>query len=80
MAFLGNENGKILCFNLVWVFGIHFSLRTEQEHRNLGLENSQFCLEHDEAGCEFSQYTEDISKTNNGGCAILRVKRKVVRA
>ena len=50
MAFLGNENGKILCFNLVWVFGIQFALRTEQEHRNLGLENPLFCLEHDEAG------------------------------
>ena len=49
-GFLGNENGKILCFNLVWVFGIQFALRTEQEHRNLGLENPLFCLEHDEAG------------------------------
>ena len=50
MLFLGKENGKILCFNLVWVFGIQFALRTEQEHRNLGLENPLFCLEHDEAG------------------------------
>ena len=41
-AFLGKENGKILCFNLVWVFGIQFALRTEQEHRNVELEN--FCL------------------------------------
>mgnify|MGYP000049554726 CR=1 FL=1 len=41
-GFLGSENGKILCFNLVWVFGIQFALRTEQEHRNLELEN--FCL------------------------------------
>ena len=39
MAFLGNENGKILCFHLVWTFGIQFALRTEQEHRNLKLEN-----------------------------------------
>ena len=37
MAFLGNENGKILCFHLVWVFGIQFALRTGQEHRNLEL-------------------------------------------
>ena len=63
---LVNENGKILCFNLVWVFGIQFALRTEQKHRNLGLENPLFCLEHDKSGCEFSQYTEDITKTNNG--------------
>ena len=26
--FIGKENGKILCFNLVWVFGIQFALRT----------------------------------------------------
>ena len=32
---LKSENGKILCFNLVWVFGIEFALRTGQEHRNL---------------------------------------------
>ena len=42
MAFLGNENGKILCFNLVGVFGIQFALRTGQENRNVELEN--FCL------------------------------------
>ena len=42
MALLGNENGKILCFNLVWVFGIQFALRTGQEHRNVELKN--FCL------------------------------------
>ena len=41
-GFLRSENGKILCFNLVLVFAIQFALRTEQEHRNLGLEN--FCL------------------------------------
>ena len=38
-GFSGSENGKILCFNLVLVFGIQFALRTEQEHRNLELEN-----------------------------------------
>ena len=41
-GFLGNEDRKILCFKLVLVFGIQFALRTEQEHRNLELEN--FCL------------------------------------
>ena len=40
--FIGKENGKILCFNLVWVFGIQFALRTGQEHRNVELGN--FCL------------------------------------
>ena len=39
-----------------------------------------FCLEHDESGCEFLQYMEDISKTNNATLCHLRVKRKGVRA
>ena len=76
-GFLGSENGKILCFNLVQPFGIQFALRTEQENRNLGLENPLFCLEHDEAGYEFSQYTEDINKTNNGGRAFWASKGKL---
>ena len=48
-GFLGSENGKIISFALVGVFGIQFALRTKQEHRNLGLKNSQFYLEHDKA-------------------------------
>ena len=27
-GFLGNEDRKILCFKLVWAFGIHFTWRT----------------------------------------------------
>ena len=46
-TFLGRENGEILRFTLVWVFGIQFALRTEQEHRTLRLKNSQLRLEHD---------------------------------
>ena len=35
---------------------------------------------HFESGCEFLQYLEDISKTNNGGLGHFRVKEKFVRA
>ena len=45
MFFLRSENGKILCFNLVWVFGIQFALGTKQGHRHLGLENVCLGLE-----------------------------------
>ena len=41
---------------------------------------SQLSLQCDELGREFLQYTDDISKTNNGGLSHLRIKRKVVRA
>ena len=65
---------------LVYVFGIQFALRTGQEHRNLRSKNSQLSLQVDEVGSEYLQYVEDNSKTNNGGLAHLRIKRKVVRA
>jgi hypothetical protein len=44
------------------------------------LRDSQLSLQVDELGKEYLQYVEDISKTNNGGLAHLRIKRKVVRA
>ena len=34
----------------------------------------------DECGAEYLQYVEDVSKSNNGGLAHLRIKNKVVRA
>ena len=61
-------------------FRRQFALRAGEEHRNLRLRNSQLSLRCDELGREFLQYTEDISKTNNGGLSHLRIKRKVVRA
>lgn len=78
-GFLGSENAALLRDTLVWVLGVQFALRAGQEHRNLTLRNSQLSLQCDELGREFLQYTEDISKTNNGGLSHLRIKRKVVR-
>ena len=37
-------------------------------------------LHTDESGAEYQQYVEDVSKSNNGGLAHLRIKNKVVRA
>ena len=79
-GFLGSKNREILCYTLVWVFGIQFALKAGQEHRNLRFKNSQLSLEHDELECEFLQYMEDINKTNNGGLCHLCVKRKVFHA
>ena len=79
-GFLGSKNREILCYTLVWVFGIQFALKAGQEHRNLRFKNSQLSLEHDELECEFLQYMEDINKTNNGGLCHLCVKRKVFYA
>ena len=79
-GFPGSENAELLRDTLVWVLGVNFALRAGQEHRNLRLRNSQLSLQCDEFGREFLQYTEDISKKNNGGLSHLRIKRKVVRA
>ena len=79
-GFLGSSNGELLRDTLVFVFGMQFALRAGQEHRNLRRRNSQLSLQVDELGKEYLQYIEDISKTNNGGLAHLRIKRKVVRA
>ena len=79
-GFLGSEDGELLRDTLVWVLGVQFAVRAGQEHRNLRLRNSQLSLQCDELGCEFLQYTEDISKKNNGALSHLRIKRKAVRA
>lgn len=44
------------------------------------MKNSQLSLHTDESGAEYLQYVEDVSKSNNGGLAHLRIKNKVVRA
>ena len=77
---IGSENGEILYYTLVWAFGVQFALRAGQEHQDLRFKSSQLCLEHDESGCKFLQYTEDVSKNNYVGLCHLRVERKVVRA
>ena len=78
--FLGSSDGCLLRDTLVYLFDIQFALRAGHEHRNLRGKNSQLSLQVDEFGCEYLQYIEDISKTNIGGLAHLRIKRKVVRA
>ena len=44
------------------------------------MNNSQLSLHIDESGAEYLQYMEDVSKSNNGGMAHLRIENKVVRA
>ena len=44
------------------------------------MKNSQLSLHTNESGAEYLQYVEDVSKSNNGGLAHLRIKNKLVRA
>ena len=79
-GFLGSENAELFRDTFVWVVSVPFALRAGQEDRNLRLRNSQLSLQCDELGRGFLQYTEDISKANNGGLSHLRIKRKVFPA
>ena len=79
-GFLGSDTPELLRNTLLFVFGNCFALRAGQEHRNLRMKNSQLSLHTDESGAEHLQYVEDVSKSNNGGLAHLRIKNKVVRA
>ena len=76
-GFLGSDTPELLRNTILFVFGNCFALRTGQEHRNLRMKNSQLSLHTDESGDES---VEDVSKSNNGGLAHLRIKNKVVRA
>ena len=79
-GFLGSDTPKLLRNTILFVFGNCFALRAGQEHRNLGMKNSPLSLHTNESGAEYLQYVEDVSKSNNGGLAHLRIKNKVVRA
>ena len=79
-GFLGSDTPELHRNTMLFVFGNCFALRAGQEHRNLRMKNSQLSLHSDESGAEYLQYVEDVSKSNNGGLAHLRIKNKVVRA
>ena len=80
-SFLGSDTPELLRNTILFVFGNCFALRTGKEHRNLTMKNSQLSLYTDDySGAEYLQHVEDLSKSNNGGLAHLRIKNKVVRA
>lgn len=79
---LGEDNPKQFSQTLLYLIGMHFALRAGQEHRNLRVGcNSQFKLKQDDTSSQwYLEYTEDVSKTQQGGLDHKNVKRKVVRA
>jgi len=79
-GFLGIDVPESLRNTILFVFGNCFALRAGQEHRNIRMKNSELSLHTDKSGAGYLQYMEDVSKSNNGGLAHLRIKNKVVRA
>ena len=78
---LGSSNPKQLVNTLVYMFGIHFALRADAEHRALRVGvKSQIVEEFDgQLGLRFLHYTEDQSKNHQGGLDHRKVTRKIVR-
>ena len=76
-GFSGSENGEILCYTVVWVFGIEFAFRAGQEHRNLRLKNSQLCLGKMTRGVNSCSTRRLLAKPKMRVCAICVSKGKL---
>ena len=71
---LGCTNPRQLINTLLYFFGLHFSLRAAQEHRDIEYgENSQVKLLKSQNGEEYLQYTERISKNRKFGLKCTRL-------
>ncbi|KAK3107580.1 hypothetical protein FSP39_017646 [Pinctada imbricata] len=78
---LGTDTPAKLIDILVYSFGLHFALRAGQEHRNLRIGSlSQILLKSTNDGMRYSEYREDVSKTNSGGINSRKIQPKVTRA
>lgn len=66
---VGEDNPKQFSRTLLYLIGMHFALRAGAEHRNLRVgEDAQIKLRHDDSnGLYYLEYSEDVSKTNQGG-------------
>jgi hypothetical protein len=74
---LGCQSPQILLDTMVFLCGLHFALRSGDEHRQLS--RDQLHLHENDAG-RFLEYTEKMSKNNRRGLKDYQVERKVVRA
>ena len=77
---LGGDTPQKLLYTVFYLIGLHFALRGGIEHRNLRRgDRSQLAVCQDEHG-KFLCYTEDTSKTNQGGLKHRKVPKKCVQA
>jgi hypothetical protein len=74
---LGDYNPKVLLRTLVFLNGKNFALRSGEEHRRLRLSPAQIVLVENETG-DYLKYTEDVSKSNQGGLRHRMIKPKIV--
>ena len=75
-GFLGDSSPQVLLDTMLFLCGVHFALRSGEEHRSLQL--SQFELISPANDDAYLVYTENYSKNNQGGLQHRKVKPKSV--
>ena len=68
---LGDHSPQTLLGTMIYLLGIHFALRSGQEHRSL--QTTQFEVVHPTDGELYLVYTENVSKTIQEDCRIARL-------
>lgn len=76
---LGSDNSQTLIDTILYLNGLHFALRSGQEHRNLTTEQIRIIPPTSEEKNYIIEYVENISKTNQGGLKHRLLSPKVVR-
>lgn len=75
---LGDSNPQTLIDTLLFLNGLHFALRSGNEHRTLSLSQISIIYPTDTQPYYTLRYSENVSKTNNGGLKFRKVAPKLV--
>ena len=78
-GFLGDHSPQALLNTVFFMNGLYFALRSGSEHRNLRLNPPQIRVVETSGKRPYLQYTEDISKNNQGGLKHRKQAKKDVK-
>ena len=73
---LGEDSPKVLLDTMIYLCGVHFALRSGQEHRSL--QRNHIELMKPETDLPYIIYTENMSKNNSGGLSHRKVEPKQI--